>query len=296
MASNLPEGPAISVVVPSYNPDARLFARLYHSLCEQTYASFEVIVVDDASPSADYALLQDKRFRLLRLEKNAGPAAARNAGAAAARAPVLFFTDTDCELAPDCLAAMADAIASESILVGDTRTRVETAFGRAVALLGFPGGGALGFDRVWRVDAHGYTRSFSSCNLAFRRECFEALGRFNEDFPVAGGEDTVLARKAADAGIRIRYVPGQVVYHVEKSSLRDFLRWQIVRGRGNYHIHRHVPEVGGYLRLRVWTYANSMRAAGLLYALPVTLLWVLSMLYQTLGYRLEQRRIPSDKA
>lgn len=285
----------ISVVIPSYRPEPGLFGRLYASLLAQSHTAFEVVIVDDASPDADYALVQDPRFRILRLPQNGGPAAARNAGAAAARHEVLFFTDTDCELAPDCLEQVARSIAGESILMGDTRTRVETAMGRAVALLGFPGGGCLGFHQVWRVDAEGYTRSFSSCNLAFRKDTFALLGRFNERFPVAGGEDTVLARLAADSGVRIRYVPEQVVYHVEKKSLRDFLRWQIVRGRGNFHIRRHVPEVGGYLRLRVWTFCNSLREAGPLYALPVVCLWVLSVVYQSLGYRLEARRQETER-
>jgi GT2 family glycosyltransferase len=282
--------PPISVVIPSWRPDPALLGRLYASLLAQTHADFEVIVVDDASPEADYALLSDPRFRVERLAENGGPARARNRGAVEARHGVIFFTDTDCELAPDCLEQAARHIAGEAILVGDTRTRTETVFGRAVALLGFPGGGCLGFHNVWRVDAQGYTRSFSSCNLAIRKETFNTLGCFNETFPVAGGEDTVLARHAADTSVRIRYVPEQVVYHVEKTSLQDFLKWQIIRGRGNYYIRRHVPEVGGYLRLRVWTYANSIKAAGPLYALPVTLLWVMSVLYQGAGYRREARR------
>jgi GT2 family glycosyltransferase len=282
--------PLISVVIPSWRPDPALLGRLYASLLAQTHADFEVIVVDDASPEADYALLSDPRFRVVRLAENGGPARARNRGAVEARHGVIFFTDTDCELAPDCLEQAARHIAGEAILVGDTRTRTETVFGRAVALLGFPGGGCLGFHNVWRVDAQGYTRSFSSCNLAIRKETFNTLGCFNETFPVAGGEDTVLARHAADTSVRIRYVPEQVVYHVEKTSLQDFLKWQIIRGRGNYYIRRHVPEVGGYLRLRVWTYANSIKAAGPLYALPVTLLWVMSVLYQGAGYRREARR------
>jgi len=281
--------PAISVVVPSFNPEPQLFRRLYQSLLAQTLEDYEVIVVDDASTEADYGLLEDPRFRVVCLARNAGPAAARNRGAAEARATVLFFTDTDCELAPDCLERARARLRADEIVIGDTRTRIETAFGTAVALLGFPGGGALGFDRVWRVDEQGYTRSFSSCNLGFRKATFEALGRFNETFPVAGGEDTVLARHAVDTGYKIRYAPEQVVYHVEKSGLGGFLRWQLTRGRGNYYIKQHVPEVGGYLRVRVWTYANSLRAAGPLYAVPVTLLWILSVVFQTLGYRREAR-------
>jgi len=283
--------PALSVVIPSYQPPPEHLAALYESLLRQTLRDFEVVVVDDASPAADYGLFQDARFRVCRQETNRGPAAARNAGAALARSDKLFFTDTDCTLGPDTLALACDALDRDGIVTGNTVTRTETVFGRAVALLGFPGGGAIGFDQVWRVDDQGRTRSFSSCNLAIRRDLFEALGRFNETFPVAGGEDTVLARHAADRGHVIRYRPEQIVYHVEKTGLRSFLHWQRVRGRGNYHIRRHVPEVGGYLRLRLWTFANSFRAAGWKMAPLVAVLLVLSVLFQIIGYRQEKRRL-----
>ena len=49
-------------------------------------------------------------------------------------------------------------------------------------------------------------------------------------------------------------------------------------------------EVGGYLRLRTWTFRNSLKAAGWLYELPVLALIALSVLFQTLGYMLESRR------
>ncbi len=139
------------------------------------------------------------------------------------------------------------------------------------------------------MDEDGYTNSFSSCNLAFRKTVFEALGGFDETFPVAGGEDTVLAWKATQTGCRIRYVPEMQVYHIEKSTLGDFIRWQITRGRGNYHIKQQVGRVGGYLRLRMWTFKNSLRAAGFRYALPVLGLILLSVYYQVKGMCLETR-------
>ena len=80
------------------------------------------------------------------------------------------------------------------------------------------------------------------------------------------------------------------VFHVERSGLRSFLRWQWTRGRGNYYIKQHVPEVGGYLRLRLWTFANSFRAAGPLYAPLVFVLLVLSVSTQILGMRAEASR------
>lgn len=280
----------VSVIVPSFNPPRAHLAALYASLRAQTHADFECLLIDDGSTDTSaYVLLEDSRFRVIYREKNAGPAVCRNAGAALAAHELIFFTDTDCELHPECLARAVANLQRDEISCGDTVTKTETFFGRAVALLGFPGGGAIGFHNVWRVDAEGYTRSFSSCNLAFRKDTFEKLGRFNETFPVAGGEDTVLARHAVDTGHRIRYDRTMIVYHVERSGLRSFLQWQWTRGRGNYYIKKHVPEVGGYLRLRLWTFANSFRAAGPLYAPLVFILLVLSVTWQVLGMRAEAR-------
>jgi GT2 family glycosyltransferase len=256
---------------------------------------FEVVVVDDASERADYSVLTDSRFRVIRREKRSGPAACRNAGVVAACCDRIFFTDTDCELAPETLESVRRTLETEGTCTGDTITRVRTAFGKAVALLGFPGGGSIGFDRVWRVDADGYARSFSSCNLGMRGDVFAQAGGFDESFPVPGGEDTVMARHMVDRGMRIRYVPGQVVYHVEKSYLRGFVRWQITRGRGNYHIRRRVPNVGGYLRLRAWTFSNSLKAAGPLYALPVLALIAASVALQSWGFWLEAKSIRIQK-
>lgn len=284
--------PRVSVVIPSYNPNPGLLRELYDSLLLQSSGDFEVIFVDDASSDASaYACIQDKRFRILYQGRNHGPAACRNRGARAAESAFLFFTDTDCALDPDALKHVVDNLHGGAILMGNTITRVETPFGRAVALLGFPGGGILGFDKVWRVDGEGYTNSFSSCALAFRKVVFEALGGFDESFPVAGGEDTVLARQAVLAGCRIRYVPALRVFHVEKGDLRGFLRWQLTRGRGNYHIKKRVGKVGGYLRLRLWTFKNSLRAAGPRYFLPVGILILLSMGFQLAGMLFEAHRV-----
>lgn len=283
--------PRISAIVPSYNPNPLLFKRLYDSLLAQTLSEFEVWIVDDGSTTTDaYACITDDRFHVIYQHHNRGPASCRNRGARTAQSEFIFFTDTDCTLEEETLHYAREALKHYDIAVGDTITDAMTCFGKAVALMGFPGGGILGFDQVWRVDAEGFSSSFSSCNVAFRKCIFEQMGGFDESFPVAGGEDTVLARQMVNAGIRMRYVPQMRVHHIEKNKWADFVRWQITRGRGNYHIRRRVGKVGGYLRLRVWTLKNSLRAAGWIYCIPVIGLFALSVVFQLVGMFLESRK------
>jgi CDP-glycerol glycerophosphotransferase len=95
--------PRISVVVPIYNVDAYLQPCL-HSLAAQTFADFEVVMVDDGSTDRSAAIAaeqaaRDARFRLL-TQPNGGLSRARNTGIDAARGEFLAFLDSDDVLPP----------------------------------------------------------------------------------------------------------------------------------------------------------------------------------------------------
>lgn len=70
------------------------------SVLQQTYPHWEMLVVDDCSPDDTCAVVaawseRDPRVRLIRSERNGGPAAARNRGIAAASGRWLAFLDSD---------------------------------------------------------------------------------------------------------------------------------------------------------------------------------------------------------
>ena len=96
--------PQVSIVLPTFNRKATLM-RAVRSILAQTYAAFELIVVDDGSTdgSTDGLERLDQRIKVLR-RTNAGAAAARNAGIAAARGKYLTFLDSDDEWFPNFLA------------------------------------------------------------------------------------------------------------------------------------------------------------------------------------------------
>jgi glycosyltransferase involved in cell wall biosynthesis len=86
----------MSCVMPAYNA-ARTIRSALISALTQTRPLLEIIVVDDGSTDATadvVAKLADPRIRLVS-QANAGPAAARNAGIAAARGEWVGFLDSD---------------------------------------------------------------------------------------------------------------------------------------------------------------------------------------------------------
>jgi hypothetical protein len=87
---------SISVVIPTYNRAAKVGEAIASAL-GQTFGRHEVIVVDDGSTddtAAAVARWRDPRVRYVR-QANTGAAGARNAGVAAARAPLVSFLDSD---------------------------------------------------------------------------------------------------------------------------------------------------------------------------------------------------------
>jgi len=98
--------PRVTVVMPCYNADATIAASIA-SIQAQTCEDWELIVVDDGSRDGSrhtVSLLsaEDKRIRLF-IQKNAGPATARNRGVAMARGDIVAFLDSDDIWTPDHL-------------------------------------------------------------------------------------------------------------------------------------------------------------------------------------------------
>ncbi|MGB2635576.1 MAG: glycosyltransferase family A protein [Candidatus Acidiferrum sp.] len=94
----------VSVIVPLYNKE-RWIERALDSIAKQTFADFEIIIVDDGSTDQGphiVAAYNDPRLRLVH-QPNAGPGSARNRGIAEAHGEILAFLDADDEWLPDYL-------------------------------------------------------------------------------------------------------------------------------------------------------------------------------------------------
>jgi glycosyltransferase involved in cell wall biosynthesis len=99
--ANPPSRLPISVIVPAYNAAATL-GRALDSIYAQTCLPTEIILVDDASPDNTWDVIQafcvqhgDPPIKTVRLRRNGGPAAARNAGWEIASQDFLAFLDAD---------------------------------------------------------------------------------------------------------------------------------------------------------------------------------------------------------
>jgi GT2 family glycosyltransferase len=206
---------------------------------ESPPGGFEVVVVDDGGGAPLEAALDAARGRAdvsLVAAPHRGPASARNAGAARAHGRLLAFTDDDCLVDPGWLLAFDARLAgAPSLLVG----------GRT--LNGLPENPFSSASQSLIDSLYGYynaspdqARFFASNNVATSRERFEAIGGFDESFPLAAGEDRDLCDRQRHAGGGLAFVPEAVVTHHHRLGLAGFVRQHFNYGRGarRYHERR----------------------------------------------------------
>jgi glycosyltransferase involved in cell wall biosynthesis len=105
--------PDFSIIVALYN-DWETIERCLHSLSQQINAPpFEAIIVDDGSHYEAPESIRDwnAHFPLAILRQpHGGIPTARNRGIQVAKGSILVFTDADCEMQSNCLAALANAV------------------------------------------------------------------------------------------------------------------------------------------------------------------------------------------
>ncbi|MHB9131982.1 MAG: glycosyltransferase family 2 protein [Armatimonadota bacterium] len=97
--------PGVSVIVPLYNK-APYIQRAIDSILHQTFADFEVLVVDDGSDDGSAEVVRacpDARVRLI-LQEHGGVSVARNRGIAESRGRLVAFLDADDAWLPSFLA------------------------------------------------------------------------------------------------------------------------------------------------------------------------------------------------
>ncbi|MEX2542314.1 MAG: glycosyltransferase [Trueperaceae bacterium] len=246
-----------------------LLRRKLHSLEGQSLPpeEFEWIVCDNASDDGTTAALSEVRpafsLKVVRSEENRGPGPGRNACVRLSDAPILYFSDDDCLLAPDTLERHLQAQTRPGVLVGGIRWEFD---------------GGHEYMRPARVrywNLHGM-------NTSLPRAAFDRAGGFDESLTGYGLEDVLLGFRLRQAGYRFRSLPDVLVRHIGANPMRaaDPLKARSA-GRNAVHIARRYPRLG----VRLGVHPLSLGLKKVLLHPPLGLAW---RLVDTPSYRYER--------
>jgi glycosyltransferase involved in cell wall biosynthesis len=234
------EQPAATVVVCTRDRAESLDGCLA-ALAEQEHPTYEVVVVDNASRDDETRrVARGWSARYVR-EPRPGLDWARNRGLAAARAPIVAFTDDDARPEPGWLGALVRGFESPDVdavtglvLPAELETQAQLAFEDAY------GGMSKGFAlrlHVQQSRRPAYRPEWVGvgCNMAFRRSVMVAAGGFDPALDVGtatgGGGDLDAFQRLLETGSVIAYRPDAVVRHLHRRTDAALRRQLFDNGR-----------------------------------------------------------------
>lgn len=175
----------VSVILPTYNR-AELLLRAIESVLEQTYEEFELLVIDDGSTDNTREMVEgvkDPRIQYIRLEKNSGPAHARNIGIANAKYDYIAFHDSDDRWRKEKLEKQMDRLELDSNRIGLVYGCCE--YNGLLQQKGYIPRQEIELEKKRGfIYPHLLEENLIGMpSLLVRRECIEKVGGFNENFP-----------------------------------------------------------------------------------------------------------------
>lgn len=210
---------SVSVIIPTFNRSA-LVDRCIRSLVSADAAGLEIVVVDDGGSDDTEAVVAGRAVYLR--QSNAGPAAARNNGAAHSHGAFVAFIDSDDEWTPEGIGRLqaqmianpdVDVVFGDSLMGNDDDgfvSFVRTYGGEAFFALP----GASRPDGLRVLEREIFFRQLSTRNVMFlgsmliRRTFFDRISGF--DPALCGAADWDFFMRATAAGV-VGYSDGSPV-------------------------------------------------------------------------------------
>ncbi len=204
---------SLTVIIPVRNSAVHL-AECLAALRASTLSGFECIVVDDGSTDSSADVARSFGVEVISTSRPAGPGAARNRGARAARTELLFFLDADVCVHPDTLERMVRRFSADPAL-----DAVIGSYDEAPAAPGFISQYKNLMGCYFHQRARRAASTFWSACGGIRRFVMLEFGGFDERYTRPCIEDIEFGRRMITAGRRVALDPLIRVKHLKGWTL-----------------------------------------------------------------------------
>jgi glycosyltransferase involved in cell wall biosynthesis len=215
---NSPLSPLVSVIIPAYN-QAHYLPQAIDSVLAQTYANYEIIVVNDGSTDTTPQVCASYEPAIRTVHQpNKGLAAARNSGIAVSNGDLYAFLDSDDWWAPEYLARqVANLVAHPEIGLSHTWVNDVTLDGKFIRVTG-RARSLSASDRDFYKQILTDSPIVTPGCVVMRRSCMDVVGTFDDSTYLLGGEDWDLWIRVCHK-FPIGVVPEPLVYYRKDNFL-----------------------------------------------------------------------------
>lgn len=198
----------LSVVIPTYNRKP-ILEKCLRAMERQTFADYEIVVVDDGSTDGTVEWLQSHaaEFPHVRLfcQNHGGAAGARNYGVEQAKGDTIVFIDSDLVVTDVFLQSHVETLIQGQKELGHNRLFT---YGRVINTANFDDPTSEPYKVTDFSAAY-----FATGNVAIARHWLIEAGLFDTGFKQYGWEDLELGVRLKNLGLKLIKCPEAVGYH-----------------------------------------------------------------------------------
>lgn len=228
LISRTEKSPLVSIIIPAFNHFDYTYNCLKAISASSGSTPYEVIIVDDFSSDKTWEKLSTiSNIRTFRNIKNLGFIKSCNRGAQEARGNFLIFLNNDTEPQKGWVEAMISVFDNyvDTGLVGAKLLYPDGKLQEAGSILYFDGSGyRYGWMQNSNDPRFNFVREVDYCSgaaIMIKAELFRKLKGFDTYFAPAYYEDTDLAQKVRQEGLRVIYQPKAEVIHYESITCSE---------------------------------------------------------------------------
>lgn len=218
-----------SVIIPAYNA-SQTIKKCLDSVIKQDFKDFETIVINDCSADNTEEIVKQYKVIQIILEKNSGPAAARNAGIKKAKGKIIIFIDSDVAFKnSNALSKLTKIFKERPEVDGVIMIKDKIPLNKGLTPLYW----AYYKYYLWNQPGE-YQTSFTTERSAIKRSIFDKVGYFDEKYKKADVEDFEFGYRMNEQGFKMLIARDiKVLHHFEtlKQSIKKTTKrsWQWIR-------------------------------------------------------------------
>lgn len=217
--------PLVSILIPAYHSEQTIHNTLT-SVAALDYPRKEIIVANDSDDRTS-AICKKAGVRCLQFPHRMGKARALNDAVKTARGEVLFFVDSDTEVAPDTLTKLVPWLSNPTIAAVAPRYTIKTTRTMIAKLISLEHSILSSFFKIHMY--FGSMLTFRGCGVAIRRSTFEKMGGWPETLI----EDVEFSARLIDSGYTIQYEPTALITTNEPETRAELASQRYRWGKGS---------------------------------------------------------------
>lgn len=245
----------LSILTIFFKEEKELLINFMNSICRSIdNISFEIILINNGKEKLDFLKVY-KNLIIIENEKNAGVAKARNQSYYKSQGRVILFIDSDVIVEGEAIEKMykylinhpeIGVVAPKIVYPGG---RLQYNFGslpsRKYLFYEMPN---ISIPTGKGVVCPQLTDFLSGCCLMLKKDIWEKVGPFDENFFPYGWEDADWCRRAKEKGIRLFYFPEvKIVHFAHQSSKRTGARQVDFYLSGIYYYKKHFGKTFAFI-------------------------------------------------